>query len=135
MREFRLLKHKSGAYEILPVSWSFGALIFHVFWAIGNGLFLRFMRLISPALVLSAAGILLLNLPKYEDIAGLCTQLSGYIGLASVIFFAAVAFDWRAELLMKKGYEDVATIYGRTARLALNKWALSDDADRLLDKS
>lgn len=135
MREFRLLRHNSGAYEILPVGWSFGALIFHVFWAIGNGLFLRCIYLFTPYLLFSAIGMFLLYVQKYEDMAGLCMQLSGLLGIASVIYFSAVAFDWRADLLMKKGYEEIATIYGRTGQQALNKWALSDDADRVLDNS
>jgi len=135
MREFRLLKHKSGAYEILPVRWSIGAFIFHIFWAIGNGLFLRCLLLFTPSLLFSAVGVYLLSLQGYEGLAGLCMQLSALLGMASAIYFSAVAFNWRAELLMKKGYEEIATIYGRTARLALNKWALSADADHVLDKA
>lgn len=135
MREFRLLKHKSGAYEILPVRWSIGALIFHIFWAIGNGLFLRCLRLFTPSLLFSAVGVYLLSLQRYEGLAGLCMQLSALTGMAAAIFFSAVAFNWRAELLMKKGYDEVATIHGRTAQQALHKWALSGDADRILDRT
>ena len=61
------------------------------------------------------------------------------MGLASIasgvaaIYFGSVAYDWREQVLVNRGYELIATISGRNAQLALNKWALSKDADRVLD--
>lgn len=69
MREFQLSEHKSGAYELLPNGWSFGALALHMFWAISDGVFLRFAKFFLPPVVVMAIGIFLLDIEEYEFVA------------------------------------------------------------------
>ena len=135
MREFRLFKDRSGAFEILPVGWSAGALIFNMFWAIGNGVFWRFARYILPAFLGSAFGMYLLGTQLSESVGTALVYMSTIYSAGFVFYFAAVAFQWRAEQLVKNGYDEIATIHGRSGREALNRWALSSDADRVLDSS
>ena len=135
MREFRLFKDRSGAFEILPVGWSAGALIFNMFWAIGNGVFWRFARYILPAFLGTAFGMFLLDTQLSESLGTALVYVSAIYGAGFVFYFATVAFQWRAEQLVKNGYDEIATIHGRTGREALNKWALSSDADQVLDSS
>jgi len=135
MREFRLFKYRSGAFEVLPVGWSVAALIFNMFWAIGNGVFWRFAKYILPAFLGMALGMFLLDTQLSESIGTACAYISTLYSTGFVFYFAAVAFQWRAEQLIKNGYEEIATIYGRSGREALNGWALSPDADRVLDSS
>jgi hypothetical protein len=135
MREFRLFKDGSGAFEVLPVGWSAGALIFHMFWAIGNGVFWRFARYGLPAFLGSTLGLFLLDTQQYESLGTALVNISSVYGAGFVVYFSAVAFQWRAERLVRNGYDEIATIYGRSGREALNRWALSGDADQVLDAS
>jgi hypothetical protein len=135
MRKFRLFKHRSGAFELIPVGWSTTALVFNMFWAAGNGVFWRFVKYILPAFVGMAVGAFLLDEQLSESIGTACVYISILYGTGFVFYFAAVAFQWRADQLIKIGYEEIATIYGRSGHEALNRWALSPDADRVLDSS
>ena len=135
MRDFRLFKHSSGAYELLPRGWSFWALLFHVFWAIGNGVFLRYAKFFIPALIATVIGALLLAFETYESVAFIVIDISALYFTAFSIYFSFVAFEWRADLLRHNGYEHIATIRAWTGRQALRKWSLSDEADREVGQS
>ena len=135
MREFRLFKDRSGAYEILPVGWSAGALIFHIFWAIGNGVFWRFVRYALPAFLSSVLGFFLLGTQLSESLGTALVYVSAIYGAGFIFYFAAVAFQWRAEQLVNNGYDEIATIYGRSESEALKRWALSSDADQVSELS
>jgi hypothetical protein len=135
MREFRLFKDRSGAFEILPVGWSVGAFIFNMFWAIGNDIFWRFARYILPAFLGAAFGAYLLETQLSESFGTALVYMATIYCAGFMFYFAAVAFQWRAEQLVKDGYEEIAKIHGRSAREALNRWALSSDADQVLDSS
>ena len=130
MRQFRLFKDLSGAYEILPVGWSAGALIFHMFWAIGNGVFWRFARYFLPGFLVSVLGIFLLDTHLSESFGTALVYIAAVYGAGFMIYFSAVAFQWRADQLVNNGYDEIATIYGHSESEALNKWALSSDADQ-----
>ena len=133
MRQFKLLKDQTGAFELLPVGPSFVAMLFHVFWAAGNGLFVRCVLLFVPGIVLAFVSIYFFGSSTYEDFGFPCMMLASIASGAAAIYFGSVAHKWREEYLVRKGFELIATISGRTAQLALNKWALSKDADKVLD--
>ncbi len=133
MREFRLFKDHSGAFEILPVGWSFGALVFNMFWAIGNGLFARFARVALPAMLGMAVAMFLLDIQEFEGFARVLAYSSIAITAGFCFYFSTVAFEWRGQKLVENGYKHIATIYGRTGQQALEKWAMSEDADQVFD--
>lgn len=133
MRQFRLLKDQTGAFELLPVGPSYVAMLFHVFWAAGNGLFVRCMLLFVPGIILAFVSIYLYGFPTYEHLGYPTMMLASISSGAAAVYFGIVAHKWREEHLIKKGYELIATVTGRTAQIALNKWALSKDADKVLD--
>jgi hypothetical protein len=131
MREFRLFEHRSGAYELLVRGWSFWALMFHMFWAIGNGVFPRFAKFFLPACLVMGVGLLLLDIEEYELVAMIIVDLSILFVTGFVVYFSMVATRWRAELLVKNGYKLVATIRAWSGQQALKKWALSKKADEV----
>lgn len=135
MREFRLFKNRSGAFELTPVGWSHAALLFSMFWAIGNGVFLRFVRFMLPAFLGLAFGMFLLDMQQYESVGRALVYVAIVYGTGFVFYFAGVAHQWRADELIKNGYEQIATIHGRSAHEALKRWALSSDANSILDST
>ena len=135
MREFRLFKHRSGSFEILPAGWSIAALILSIFWALGNGVFWRFARFILPAFLGMVLGMFPLDSQASETLGTVIVYISVMYCTGFTFYFGAVAFQWRAEHLIKRGYEEIATLHGRSGREALNSWALTPDADRVIDSS
>ena len=77
----------------------------------------------------------LLDTQLSETLGTALVYMSAIYGVGFVFYFASVGFQWRAEQLVMNGYEQVATIYGRSGREALKRWALSSDADQTLDLS
>ena len=116
---------------MLPVGWSASALVFNIFWAIGNGIFWRFARYILPAFLGMIFGAFLIESQRYEFFGKAVVLVSTLYSTVFVFYFATVAFKWRGEQLIKNGFDQLATIHGRSGHEALNKWALSSDADRV----
>lgn len=82
-----------------------------------------------------AIGLLLLDIEKYELVAIVGIDLSILFFAGFVLYFSAVAFDWRAELLENSGYKHVATIDAWTGRQALRTWSASCGTDRVSGQS
>nr|MDJ0712529.1 hypothetical protein [Woeseiaceae bacterium] len=99
------------------------------------GVFWRFARYILPAFLGMALGMFLLDTQRSETLGTALVYMSAIYGACFAFFFATVAFRWRAEQLVKNGYDEIATIYGRSGPEALNRWALSSDADQFLNSS
>ena len=78
---------------MLPVGWSVGALIFNMFWAIGNGVFWRFARYILPAFLGTAFGMFLPDTRLSEPLGTTLVYISAIYGGAFVLYFASVAFS------------------------------------------
>ena len=135
MRNFRLFKHPSGAYEVVPIGWSFWALLLHVFWAMGSGLFVRFTLYLVPTFVLIAIGAYFHEVQQSRAIGEYLFIAALVLGNGFVIYFSFVAHEWRADLLTGQGYEQIAMIRGRTGHDALSRWARSDQADEVFDNT
>ena len=135
MREFRLFKHPSGAFEVVPVGWSFWALFLHLFWAIGNGLFIRFTTYFIPAIALIVIGAFLLDTQQSHVVGEFFLIAALVYGNGFAFYFSFVAHDWRADALTAQGYEQIAAIRGRTGHEALSGWARSSQADEVLDST
>lgn len=135
MKQFRLFKHESGAFEVVPIGWSLAALCLNVIWAVQNGLFLQFFRFFFPAIITMIAGMWLLDLPGREAVGLACVIAAVVFGNGFVVYFSVVAYDWKADQLIKNGYEEIASIRGRTSQQALANWARSKQADCVLDAS
>ncbi len=132
MREFRLFKNQSGAFEVVPIGWSFLALFLNLFWAMQIGLFLRFLRYFMPALIVMAIGAFLLEVQNLEAVGTVCMLAGVVYGNGFVFYFSVVANDWRVEQLENKGYQQIARIRGRSAQQALSEWARSSQAESVL---
>ena len=132
MRDFRLFKHPSGAFEVVPIGWSFWALLLHIFWAVGSGLFVRSALYLIPTIGLLAVGVYLHEVQQSKAFGELFFVAALLVGNGFVIYFSFVAHEWRADVLRGQGYEQIASIRGRTGRDALSRWARSDQADEVL---
>ena len=130
MRTFRLYVHPSGAYEIVPRGWSFRALVLGPLWAIGNGVFLRYVKMVVAPFLLLGVGMALLD----TEVGGWAAVVAALMGVlwahGTWVYFAARAFDWRAELLEKNGYEFVTGQSAWSGRLALKKWSSTEAPKR-----
>ena len=130
MRTFRFYVHPSGAYELVPIGWSFWALVLGPLWAIGNGVFLRYVKMVVAPFLLLSVGLALFD----TEVGGWAAIVAALIGVlwAHVVWlcFAARAFDWRAELLEKNGYEFVAGQSAWSGKQALKRWSSTEAAKR-----
>ena len=133
MRDFRLFKHPSGAFEVVPIGWSFWALLLHVFWAMGSGLFVRFTLYLVPTFGLLAIGAYFHEVQQSRAVGEFFLIAALVLGNGFGVYFSFVAHEWRAEVLAGLGYEQVATIRGRTGHDALSRWARSTQADKVLN--
>lgn len=121
MRLFELYVHPSGAYEVLKKGWSFWALFFNLFWAIANGVFVRFLKILLPAFLLMVAGMLLIAMSQAAVIGMVLALVGQFSTLGALVYFSMVATSWRSDLLVSNGYQHVATIEAWTGHQALQK--------------
>lgn len=116
---YHLFAKPTGEYEIVPTGWSLLVALTGPFWAIGNGLFVRYalytFLIIPPAIAAFAIGQYL------PSIGVLMLLAAGY--LVAFYYIPSVAFSWREELLLSRGYELRARIRARSSKEALKRYA------------
>ena len=119
-REYRLFARDDGPYELVPKGYSVLAMLLQVFWAIANGVFLKFICLYIPVLVLGIVADSVSAVGSY--------LLLAYIPLAFLVYFPLKAFAWREKVLTAKGYKLITAVRATSAKAALGKYAESVSA-------
>lgn len=116
-REYRLYAKDDGPYELVPQGYSVLAMFLQLFWAIANGVFLKFVGLFIPVIVLA-------NVAESIPAVG-SFMLIPYIYLAFLVYFPLRAFAWREKVLTTKGYKLITSVRAKSAQAALRKYAES----------
>tara|TARA_R110001592_G_C12655855_1_gene701878 strand:- start:177 stop:548 length:372 start_codon:yes stop_codon:yes gene_type:complete len=116
-REYRLYARDEGPYELVPQGYSVLAMFLQLFWAIANGVFLKFVCLFIPIIILGNVA---------ESIPGVGSFiLMPYIFLAFLVYFPLRAFAWREKVLTNKGYKLITSVRAKSAQAALQKYSES----------
>ena len=130
MRQFELYVRNKRHFEVVPVGFSWGALLLGIFWAPVYGLLFRYLGIIAISAI-PLAFALLLGYTVFD--------IFGQIGIAATnaghIYFSFKAFEWRESALTSKGFVSVASIAANSAQHALETWSKSDDAAKFLSSA
>ncbi len=130
MRQYQLYVRNKRRYEVIPIGFSWGALLLGVIWAAIYGLLFRYIA------ILSVAAIPLIISGFFE---GSVRDSLGLLGVAATnaahIYFSFKAFAWRESRLCTQGFSPVASIAAQTSKLALESWAKSDAAKKYLSSA
>ena len=130
MRQFQLYVRKNKHYEVVPVGFSWGALMLGPIWATIYGLLIRYLAVVAISTIPIPIALLFEgSLRDYIALVGVVTMNAGHI------YFSFRAFEWRRLVLVSREYEAVASISANSSRLALEKWSMSDDAIRFMDNA
>lgn len=127
MRQNQLYVRSKRQYEVVPVGFSWGALLLGPLWCAVNGQFLRYLGIITVSLM--PLFLALLFDGAVRDFLAMVGLFAANIGH---IYFSVRVNWWREESLCRRGYTLVATITGHTPRNALEKWSKSDEAIEFL---
>ena len=116
-KTYHLLAKDDGPYEIFHTGYSFLVLVLQLFWAITNGVLIKYTLLALPLIPFSILSIWNPSLSAF--------LMLGYTLITFGIYFPRVAFSWREKLLLTKGYKLKCKIAATSAKEALEKYAKS----------